>query len=210
MVQTDLIPAGRTSRIRRGSAELQIQTEYAYRPGPRLTTSVISRGQVIHKIQQDLDSPISSLDEKSRVERLLQKQHLEVIEVVKGQNFSTDITIKEKPKIERRTLTLIDQIKSLAGVEKVYRVDNEGNFDSPHVSTDFKKSFSPVFKSLYEIMSIFDELPGGQRQKGVVRLEKNRLYLVSSGQECYFVLARRIAHDKDYETRLSEILEKYG
>ncbi len=199
MAQADLIPAGRTSRIVRGSTELQIQTEYAYRPQPRLTTSIISGGQIIQKIQQDLSAPIASVEEKNKIEDLLRRQHLEVLKIIGNRDLKTDLTIRDKPTLETTSLSLIDRLAGIEGVEKVFRINNAGEFESPNVSEEFKKMFSSVFKSINEILEIFSQLPGGKREEGVCALEPDRLYLVSSGYECYFILTDLINDEIDIE-----------
>jgi hypothetical protein len=208
MAQTDFIPAGRTSRIVRGSNELQIQTEYAYRPNPRLTTSVISRGQVIQKIQQDLDSPISSFEEKARAEELLRKQHMEVLNIMSTRNLETDLTGRGKPTLEAETLSVVDKLSKVEGVEKVYRIDNSGNFDTENLSKEFRERFSSVFKSLFEVLEIFSQLPGGRREKGICEIDHNRLYLVSNGHECFFLLTRRMPGPAGLGERIQAVLEK--
>ncbi len=206
MAQADLIPAGRTSRIVRGEKELQIQTEYAYRPNPRLTTSVINKGQVIQKIQQDLDTPVSTLEEKVKVEDLLRKQHMEVLGIISDKNFSTDLTVREKPKLKTETLTTYERLTKLDGIVKVYQIDNDGNFVSDKINTEFKKVFDKVFKSLPEILDIFSFLPGGIREKGVVEIERNRLYFISTGSECFFILTLRTSAKESWEERIRTVL----
>jgi len=39
---------------------LQVQTEYASRPAPRITTTILDSGRVIHKIGNQLERPIES------------------------------------------------------------------------------------------------------------------------------------------------------
>ncbi|MFH2037670.1 MAG: hypothetical protein ABIJ45_14815 [Candidatus Zixiibacteriota bacterium] len=188
MAEADFIPAGRTSRLHKENAEIQIQTEYAYRPSPRLTTSVISRGQVIHKIQQQLDKPITNVDERLKIERMLQRQHFEIMEVVKSKSFSLEMISHDKPRPAKESLTVRDKLAKVNGVVNVFTIDNKGNFESENVSDKFKKYFKPVFKNILEVMSIFSELPGGKRETGIVEVERRRLYLVSCGSECHFVL----------------------
>ncbi len=198
MAEKDFIPVGRTSKIEFSSAELQIQTEYAFRPNPRITTSVISKGQVIHKIQQDLEKPISSFEEKTRAERLLQRQHAEVMRIVARKDFSLTKPADDKPLVDTESLTVVDRLAQVNGVVKIFRVDNDGNFDSSNVSETFKNYFKSVFKNIKEVVEIFSKLPGGQRETGVVEIERKRLYLVSRGNECYFLLV-------DGKTRSPEI-----
>ncbi|HDL02660.1 MAG TPA: hypothetical protein ENH25_00855 [candidate division Zixibacteria bacterium] len=199
MAQADYIPAGRTSRIVKGSSELQIQTEYAYRPTPRLTTSVISAGRVIHKIQQDLTDPITTFEEKTRVESMLRKQHVEVMKIIQNEDFSGDMTFKEPAASREKSSSIADELSRLKGVEKVFRMDNEGNFLEPQVSEAFNKRFSAVLKNLNEVLSIFSGLPGGKREPGLVEIEPRRLYFISSGYECYFLLSHRSITDDEIQ-----------
>ncbi|MEW5922386.1 MAG: hypothetical protein AB1746_00210 [Candidatus Zixiibacteriota bacterium] len=198
MAQADYIPAGRTSRIVKGTKEIQIQTEYAFRPNPRLTTSVISNGQVIHKIQQDLHSPIETFEQKTKVESMLRKQHLEVIKVIQSKDYSDDVTFKAT-RPEPPSSSVYDALAGINGVEHVFRLDNEGRFIDSRVSENFNKQFSAILKNMNEVLNIFSELPGGKRESGLVEIEPRRLYLISSGFECYFMLTRRSITDAEIQ-----------
>lgn len=167
---------------------MQIQTEYAHRPKPRLTTSIISGGQVIHKIQQDLKNPITSFKEKTKIEDLLRKQHFDVLNIVRNKDFELNPVDNKKSRIERKNLSLAEKLRSFKGVEKVFRLNGDGQFDSEGLSDDFRKMYSSILKSIQEVIDIFMQLPGGSREKGIVELDRNRLYLLSTGHEYYFLL----------------------
>lgn len=203
MAQADYIPAGRTSRIVKGSKEIQIQTEYAYRPNPRLTTSVIANGQVIHKIQQDLNSPIETFEQKAKVESMLRKQHLEVIKVIQSKDYSDDITFRVSQPAP--SASIFDALAGINGVEHVFRLDNEGRFVDTRVSESFNKQFAAILKNLNEVLNIFSELPGGKRESGLVEIEPRRLYLISSGFECYFMLTHRLITDAEIQPILQSV-----
>ncbi|UCD16603.1 MAG: hypothetical protein JSV44_09075 [Candidatus Zixiibacteriota bacterium] len=207
MAIADYIPAGCTSRSMHGSIELQVQTEYAIRPTPRLTTTVLSSGQVIHKIEKDLPAPIKDLDDKARVEILLRRQHLQVLEVVKGEGFSS--LLRERFPDEFAPAgppSLVDRLKSIDGVLRIYPVSNDGSFGGCELSNDFKKRFGVIFKNLRDILEVFTELPAGRREQGVYEVERDRLYLISCGNECYFVLMSPSEARIDFEAALEEIL----
>lgn len=80
---SNFIPTGRTSLVKKGSVSLQVQTEYAYRPYPRLTTTILNNGQVLHKIEKKLDKPIESFDEQSVMEVRMKSQHNDVVNIIK-------------------------------------------------------------------------------------------------------------------------------
>lgn len=206
MTTVNYMPAGRTSRIVRGSTELQIQTEYAYRPTPRLTTTVFAGGQVIHKIEKELSAGTITPEDKMKIEGLLRRQHMEVVTIVNSKDFRTDIIKEKESSPISQNESLLKNLSEIDGVKKAFRIDNEGNFESGSISDDFKKKYSAVFKNLCELMDIFRSLPGGRREQGVYEIEHNRLYLVSSGHEFYFVLTRRIDHSRNIESELRAAL----
>ena len=237
MAMADYIPAGRTSRIARGTLEIQVQTEYAYRPSPRLTTTIFSSGQVLHKIEHELASPITTPEGQFKVEALLRKQHLEIMEIVGRENFAARLLAKKEsekvpepkaepapivvaekipekpvspesptPSLALPRIPVIGRIMEIDGVEKVFRLDNKGNFESESVTDEFKKRYSFLFKNMAELLEIFGTQPGGTREKGVYTVEHNRLYLISAGYEYYFVLTRRNLNTKNFEDAFYSVL----
>jgi hypothetical protein len=99
MTSADLIPTGRTSLVKRGKLALQVQTEYAYRPFPRITTTVQKSGQVIQKIERNLDKPISSIEEKNLLEERIRKQHSEILGIIK-KNKTLMAPSPREPKVD--------------------------------------------------------------------------------------------------------------
>ncbi len=82
---THLIPAGRTARMRRGDTEVQLQTEYAPRPTPRITSSILLSGELLHKIETPLESAIETQEQLENVERQMLRQHSEALKALKSQ-----------------------------------------------------------------------------------------------------------------------------
>lgn len=205
MAQADHIPAGRTSRIVKGAIEIQIQTEFAARPSPRLTTSIFSKGQVMHKVEQELQTEITTFEDKVRIEDKLRKQHFEVLKTLKDEkkleSFLSTTTVKESGGnlISRR-------IGDIRGVERVFHLDNEGEFSSDQISKEFKKKYSVISKSMLEILNIFGMLPSGEREKGVYEVEPERLYLASCGHECYFILTSPSSGDINFESEIRQAI----
>lgn len=74
------IPAGRTARFASGEKEIQVQTEFAPRPTPRITSTILVSGEVVKKLETPLESPISNSEELNDVERMLLKQHSAVLQ----------------------------------------------------------------------------------------------------------------------------------
>lgn len=227
MAMADLIPTGRTSLVTHGSTQLQIQTEYAYRPSPRITTTVQRSGQVVQKIELSLEKPISTLEEKDLMEVTIRKQHAEVIDIISRGSQRIQIPAElmndqppqraplpkvseEKPYPETDPKpAMMERLETLPGTHRIYRLDNEGNFINAAISREFQRAFKPIFKSLRELIAVFSEIPGIglTRESGVYEIERNRVYLVSTGLEIYFFCIDRPDYSVDYEVQLRALLK---
>ena len=207
MSNTGFIPAGRTSMVKKGDMQLQVQTEYAQRPAPRITTTILNSGQVVNKIERSLDHEISSLDEQARVEVALKRQHQEVIGILQEQ--PTEAVTAARNAIEGAAGESAERLLLIPGVQKVYALDTEGNFFSDSGSREFEQSFAPIFRSVRELMNVFSALPGSEseRESGVYEVERDRLYFASVGNECYFIIVRRVNVTTNYEHEIKAALE---
>jgi len=203
----DLIPTGRTSLVKKGTTPIQVQTEYALRPAPRLTTTILKSGQVLHKVERTLDQPISSIEEKNQMEFAIRKQHAEVLAIIESDKPVGEAA-PEKPAEPSKELTTRERIEQVPGVSLLYRLDNEGNFIDANISEEFKRTFSSVFKNMTELISIFSQVPGVgiSREEGVYEIERDSLYLISTGLEMYFFNIESPDSEIDYEKALGKAL----
>ncbi|PWB74762.1 hypothetical protein C3F09_03480 [candidate division GN15 bacterium] len=192
--------------VKKGDLQLQVQTEYAQRPAPRITTTILNAGQVVNKIERALDHEISSLDEQARVEVSLKRQHQEVIGILQDQSAqqSHNAGIDGVPESE-----WAGKLMTIPGVQKVYALDNDGNFFSDSGSEEFRKAFGPIFRNIRELMTVFGPISGTDctRESGVYEVERDRLYFASTGGECYFVIVRRVNVTTNYEQEIKSCLE---
>lgn len=76
------IPVGRTSRIVWGATEIQIQTEYAPRPEPRITSTVFLAGQTLGRVDIELEEIIQDQSEMEQVGRLIARQHVKTLKTI--------------------------------------------------------------------------------------------------------------------------------
>jgi hypothetical protein len=191
--------------VKKGELQLQVQTEYAQRPAPRITTTILNAGQVVNKIERALEHEISSLDEQARVEVVLKRQHLEVIGILQEQEIAGQGGGHE---IEGAAGESAERLLTIPGVQKVYALDTEGNFFSDSGSREFEQAFAPIFRSVRDLMNVFSSLPGaeGERETGVYEVERDRLYFASVGDECYFIIVRRVNVTTNYEHEIKAAL----
>lgn len=82
MASTDYIPQGRLGSHQHGKKLLQIQTEFAHRPRPRLTTSVVLDGRTVHKTDRDWADDLTLEENRIRLDADLKKQHEAIMGLV--------------------------------------------------------------------------------------------------------------------------------
>lgn len=213
MAVSSFIPAGRTSLVRKGNLALQVQTEYAARPAPRITTTILKDGQVLHKIERVLDRAIESFEEQSSIETGMKRQHVEVVNILQSASLDAALNLTSHFTSDGksdRPVSVTERLGKIPGVRKLYHLDNDGNFQGTETSEHFKKQFSFIFKNLREVLNLFSELPGqaGTRERGVYEVEQDRLYFVSLGTDCYFLLVSPDHNVPDYEAAIRNVLKE--
>ena len=230
MAAQRFIPAGRTALVQPATSQrdperqnvdpgvaqvaLQVQTEYAHNPYPRITTTILNSGQVVHKVEKKLDRAVQSLEEQQRVEGMLNHQHSEVVAILKRQQGHALVSREDAQEAPVKSTSIVERLRAIPGSEHIFRLDNKGDFIGRATETQFRKSFKSVFKNLPSLMEVFAELAGDfsqpQRQSGVCEVERDRLYFASTGSECIFITVRRVDRDTDYEKAIKEVISDTG
>ncbi|MDF1544108.1 MAG: hypothetical protein P1R58_03280 [bacterium] len=208
---SEFIPTGRTSLVKANGADLQVQTEYAYRPYPRITSTISCNGKVLHKLEKKLPDPVTCLDEQEKVDLYIKKQHAVILDTIQGspaaavdqENAPSGSAVVDQapssPSVAESNLTLDEKIMAVPGTQEIYRLDMMGNFLEPGFDQKFRNSFASVYKNLREMLDIFPIDAFGKREKGVYEVDRDRLYLISLGEECYFATVRRNDGETRYE-----------
>ncbi|HOP07807.1 MAG TPA: hypothetical protein PLF13_11015 [candidate division Zixibacteria bacterium] len=103
---------------------------------------------------------------------------------------------------------LLERLRKVRGAQHVFLLDAEGNFYGKHSEKQFKKDFGKIFRNLSELISVFGLLdsPVPKRETGVVEVERDRLYFISTGEDCYFVTVRRLDPDTDFEQAFKALI----
>lgn len=217
MTANQYIPAGRTSLVNKSGTALQVQTEYAYRPYPRVTTTILDNGKVLHKVEKKLNKGIDTLEEQSHMEEVIKQQHSEIVAIINEKRETKQEKVVREEKIQVTDTakfriptepTLADKLTSIPGVEKVYHLDRAGRFVTPEDVDYFKSAYPSLYRGLEELIELFMLLPGAEmkRERGVYELERDSLYFVSAGKDFFFIKATRIDHKTDFEKAIKEMI----
>ena len=169
---------------------MQVQTEYASRPAPRITTTILDSGRVLHKIENRLDRLIESLADQEMAEKAIKVQHFDVLEIIRDESSGTESSRSEVSKEESSGESVYNKLLAVRGVKQVFHLDYEGNFLSVNASAVFRRAFKDVFGNIRQIIDIFVRLPETEtsRERGVYEINRGELYLASDGDDCYFVV----------------------
>jgi len=201
------IPAGRTSIVKKGKSEFQLQTEYAGSPQPRVTTTIFAEGRVLHKIEKAIEKAVASIDEMHQIEDIIKSQHLEISKIIRDRGLPTaPKSVAGSPQEKTRS----QRIREMLEIERVFRITSEGKIaDDSQITGEFKKLFKHVLRELPQMMAVFASLPGNpdRREEGIYEIERGRILLASTGVEFYLIL---IQPGTDYDAvagRLKDILD---
>ena len=158
------IPVGRTSRIIWGASEIQIQTEYAPRPAPRITSTVFLAGQTLGRVDIELEEIIQDQSEMEQVGRLIARQHAQTLKAIEQFESKSE----KKSSIDRITQAL-EKLSS----ENV--VNAQENLSEPKSEfSDQKEAISASSK--ISISNI--RLSESDRVRALKRTTLERLYTV--------------------------------
>jgi len=202
------IPSGRTSAVNKDGIVYQLQTEYVRHPHTRVVTTIFTQGQVLHKIEKEVSTAVTTIDEMHRVEDFIKGQHREISLIIKERGLPTKPADSEKKRFFSDSAPA-SRLKEVPGIERVYVVTKDGHIvGDKSTTTQFKKMFRHVFRELPEMLKVFTAVPGreNRREKGIYEVEPNRILLVSTGQEYYLILINPGSDYNNLATSINEIL----
>ncbi len=78
-----IIPAGLLSETRFGDTKFFVQTEFAPRPQPRVTTTISIDGAVVEKVENIWEKLPRTEEDREAIERFLKIQHQQVLKTIK-------------------------------------------------------------------------------------------------------------------------------
>lgn len=84
MEPTGHIPQGKLGAHKLGDKLFQVQTEFAPRPHPRVTSSVILDGRIVHKMDKEWSGGTESDAARDALDKLIADQHKATLEMVRA------------------------------------------------------------------------------------------------------------------------------
>lgn len=133
MEAVDYIPPGQLGYHKHGDKVLQVQTEFATRPRPRVTSSVVVDGRIVHKTDREWADDLTSEDSRKKLEAALGEQHKATMELVqeRAAEFTggqSPVTAPPAPGYEASTFrdTIEEVLRTVPYIMALYEFDTEG------------------------------------------------------------------------------------
>ncbi len=115
-----ILPAGLLSETRFGDTKFFVQTEFASRPQPRLTTTISVDGAVVEKVENTWDQLPQTEEERETIEKCLREQHQQVLKTIrqkKGNLISFESgQVEESPYEDESIIKLKNELSQIKGV----------------------------------------------------------------------------------------------
>jgi hypothetical protein len=152
---------------------------------------------------------IESIEEQLQMEEIIKRQHSEIMIIIKDDKPKKIESTQTQPVKILTESTFLDELKSVPGVERIFYLDKEGAFDNEDDAYSFKEYFPALYKGLNDLIEMFMRLPGAEmkREKGVLELEKDRLYFISPGSAFVFVITSKKDQKTDFEKTFRNIID---
>jgi hypothetical protein len=159
----DFNPPGRLSSYKHADKTIQVQTEYAPRPRPRVTTSVVLDGRIIHKLDRPWEDGVETGELQKALETSLAEQHRQAMELVKTRaaDYVAGPTTAEEPTGYSPGSfrdSMVEVLGSLPFVIGVYEIDRDGKIVYAHNFRDIYAEWDGEFEMLARLAHEFPNI----------------------------------------------------
>jgi hypothetical protein len=115
-----IIPGGLVSEADLKDVKFFVQTEFAQRPKPRVTTTISLNGEVVDKVENVWERLPQTEEEREEIERFLKRQHHTVLEKIKHRREKSDSPSCETDVMASSEEAMIGRInRELSGTDGV-------------------------------------------------------------------------------------------
>lgn len=195
-------PPGRLSKVSGSDYMIQIQTEYAWTPHPRITTSVVLDGVIIHKIQKNWQGDLESDEERRVVQQLINKQHDEVESIIES---NRDLILNYSLKQEKKTD--FGAINSIEGVKRALLLTTDGVI-SPFNDDKVDPAQVKMFEQLFELIEVVDYCTRlGTMEEAYLVVDEDRIMIFKYKDNYLIVTIEEKASPRDTAKRIVDFLK---
>ncbi len=195
-------PPGRLSKVSGQDYMIQIQTEFAWHPKARITTSVILDGVVIHKIQKEWKGQLETEEEQTMVGKYINRQHNEVEKIIKSnQEFILNYSKTAGNDVE------FDNIIDLEGVARAFLLSADGLM-TPFREEEIEMQKVQLFERLFELVEFLDHMTRwGSMDEAYLVLDEDRIMIFRYRDSFLIIVLDEEASPKDTAKRVLTFLK---
>ncbi|HUU44320.1 MAG TPA: hypothetical protein VM118_01195 [Acidobacteriota bacterium] len=215
MEPIDFIPSGKLGSHRHSDKVLQIQTEFARRPRPRLTSSVVVDGQIVHKVDRDWPDDLSREENQLRLEIDLQEQHRSVMALVTDR--AAELVAGDPPPItpggtgyEAPTIrdTIAEVLRTCTYTLAFYEFDQSGCIVYRTYFRDVVAEWDQEFNALSAIIFKLPEIIRvGSLRHGIAHFSTENLIIARIKERAFGILTDRGATADTLRRDFPELFE---
>jgi hypothetical protein len=200
-----IAPAGRTSSLTWEGKVFQVQTEFVTRPNPKVVSSIILDGKLIHKVEKMWKGKLNE-ENQEKLEQFLKKEHETVAKALKKNPFDF---LSGKEEVFQ---SQIDKLSNLKEIENPFILRYNGSI----LYTDKKedKFLDGVSKILAQSLRIGQALTDssklGEIKSGVLDFPSHKIIWVYYNEKLWAAFLKKGSPiDDTIKTMGSLIQESY-
>lgn len=133
MEAVDYIPPGQLGYHKHDDKVLQVQTEFAMRPRPRVTSSVVVDGRIVHKTDREWTENLETEENRQKLEAAIGEQHKATMALVheRAVEFTGELSTVATPGgsgYEASTFrdTIEEVLRTVPYIMALYEFNTEG------------------------------------------------------------------------------------
>jgi hypothetical protein len=175
-----IIPGGLASEASFKDTKYCIQTEFAQRPKPRVTTTISVNGEVVEKVENIWDRLPQTEEDRREVEIFLKKQHQQVLENIKNpKGESVNSGLEPKGDIGLKTISaprIEEELSRTQGVYGWILLSEDNSLKVNQVSAKVKGDYSDIVRSVKHFSELLSsDTPWGNLQGGILEAPGGRM-----------------------------------
>jgi|GEM_PF-1297965 len=205
-----IMPGGLSSEAKLKDAKFCVQTEFAQRPKPRVTTTISRDGVVLKKVENAWEGLPQTEEEKDQIERFLKRQHQDVIAKITRGMDEPDAPPGQVDKItapDKNLIGRIDQeLSATDGVLGWVHVSGEDRTTSHHLPPSEANRMSDLLDPLRDVSSLMTSFSGlGSLVGGILESRENSELCLPLGRHFLVVKADFRVNLKDLAQRIRSV-----
>jgi hypothetical protein len=175
-----IIPGGLASEASVKETKYCVQTEFAKRPKPRVTTTITINGEVVEKVENIWDRLPQTEEDKKEVETFLKKQHQQVLENIKNKKAeSANLGLEPKGSAEAKgtsTLKIEEELSRIPGIYGWILLSEDNGMKANRFPTKIKGDYSDIVRSVKHFSELLSsDTTLGNFQGGILEDPDSRM-----------------------------------